>query len=87
MARRGGISSKFYKETRGIKVAGGQKVKAGTVLTREGDRWQPGVNVLGRTLLTAACDGEIYFTRKKGNYKRAITLVHVKPLAKKAAKK
>lgn len=86
MSRRGGLSSKYYKETRGIKVAGGQTVKAGTVLTRQGDRWQPGINVLGRTLLTAACDGEVYFTKKRGNYKRAITLVHIKPLTK-AAKK
>ena len=86
MSRRGGISSKFYKETHGIKVAGGQTVRAGTVLTREGDKWKPGLNVLGRTLLTAACDGEVYFTRKTGSYKKAITLIHIKPVSK-AAKK
>ena len=79
MARRGGLSHKFYKETHGIKVAGGQAVKSGTVITREGDKWKPGLNVLGRTLLTAACDGQVYFTRKRGNYKRAITVVNVKP--------
>lgn len=83
MSRRGGLSHKIYKETRGIKVAGGQIVKSGTVITREGDRWQPGINVLGRTLLTAACDGQVYFTKKRGNYKRAVTVVHVKPLVKK----
>lgn len=64
-----------------MKVSGGQQVKSGTVLTREGHRWQPGINVLGRTHLTAACDGEVYFTRKRGNYKRAITLIHIKPKA------
>ena len=79
MSRRGGISSKYYKETHGVKVSGGQMVKSGTVLTREGDKWKPGLNVLGRTHLTASCDGEVYFTRKRGSYKKAITLVHVKP--------
>lgn len=83
MSRRGGLSHKIYKETGGIKVSGGQFVKSGTVITREGDRWQPGINVLGRNLLTAACDGEVYFTKKRGNYKRTVTVVHVKPLVKK----
>ncbi len=79
MARRGGITSRFYRETHGLKVSGGQRVKAGTVLTREGDRWRPGQNVIGRTLLTAACDGEVYFTKRTGKYKKAITLVNVRP--------
>ena len=79
MSRRGGISSIYYKETRGIKVAGGQAVAAGTVLTREGDKWHPGLNVIGRTHLTAAIDGQIYFTYKRGSYKKAITMINVKP--------
>ena len=85
--RVGGISAIHYKETRGIKVAGGQWVRSGTVLTREGHRWQPGLNVTGRTHLTAACDGQVYFTKKRGNYRRAITLIHIKPKAAKAVKK
>ena len=80
MARRGGVTSRFYKETRGLKVSGGQRVKAGTVLTREGDRWKPGVNVIGRTLLTAACEGQVYFTKRRGKYKKAITIVNVRPV-------
>ena len=86
MSRRGGISNKYYKETHGIKVTGGQQVKSGTVLTREGDKWKPGLNVIGRTHLTASCNGEIYFTRRRGNYKKAITLVNVKPQSEKAKK-
>lgn len=86
MARKGGLSSKFYRETAGIKVTGGQVVKAGTVLTREGDRWKPGLNVLGRMHLTAACDGEVYFTKKSGSYKRAVTYVNIRP-PKETAKK
>ena len=78
MVRVGGLTTKYYKETRGVKVSGGQKVKCGTMLTREGDRWQPGLNVTGRTHLTAGCDGEIYFTRKKGNCKKVITYINVR---------
>ena len=79
MTKVGGTTKKYYKETRGIKVSGGQTVTSGTVLTREGHRWKPGMNVIGRTHLTAACDGQVYFTRKQGNYKRAVTFVNIKP--------
>jgi len=77
--RVGGITSKYYWETRGIKVGGGQEVKAGTLLTRQGNRWKPGINVIGRNSLTAACDGEVYFTKKKSTYNKVVTLVNIKP--------
>ena len=77
--RVGGISSKYYAETAGVKVSGGQKVKSGTVLTRQGNQWKCGLNVIGRTSLTAACDGEVYFTRKKNSSKKVITLINIKP--------
>jgi len=48
-------------------------------VTREGHRWKPGRNVIGRTHLTAACDGVVQFSRKRGHYKRAVTFIHVKP--------
>ena len=80
MSRVGGITSKYYKETRGIKVSGGQFVKAGTVLTRKGDRWKAGRNVLGLMHLNAACDGEIYFTKKRGKYNLGVTYIHVRPV-------
>ena len=79
--RVGGISSKYYWETSGIKVSGGQKVKAGTILTRQGNTWQAGANVNGRSSLTAAVEGEVYFTRKKNSYNRVVTFVNIKPLA------
>ncbi len=78
MVRVGGLTKKFYRETKGIKVSGGSKVKAGTILTREGHKWQPGINVRGTMHLTAACDGEVYFTKKKNNYKREVTYINVK---------
>lgn len=88
MTRLGGTTTKYYKDTRGIKVSGGQFVRAGTVLTRCGDRWKAGKNVIGRMHLTAACDGIVYFTHKKGRYKfRVNTYVHVQPLDKEKEKR
>ena len=76
--RVGGISSKYYYETAGIKVSGGQRVKSGTILTRQGHRWKPGLNVIGRTSLTAACEGEVYFTRRKNGSNKVITIINIK---------
>ena len=77
--RVGGITSKYYCETAGVKVSGGQKVKSGTILTRQGDRWKAGLNVIGRSSLTAGVDGEVYFTRRKNGSNKVITLVNIKP--------
>ena len=87
MSKVGGLTKKFYRETRGMKVTGGQKVNCGTMLTREGHRWKPGLNVVGRMHLSAACDGEVYFTKKKGKYKRAVTFINIKPLKPKTKEK
>ena len=87
MSRVGGLSKKFYRETRGLKVSGGQFVKAGTVLTRNGNKWKPGDNVAGLMHLTAKCDGEIHFTKKRGNYRKTVTYIHIRPVAKKKASK
>jgi len=76
----GGLTTKFYRETAGIKVAGGEKVKAGTVLTRDGDRWKPGINVIGRMHLTAKCEGEVYFTKKRKNNK-VQTYINIRSVA------
>ena len=85
--RVGGISSKFYRETRGMKVSGGQVVKSGTVLTREGNKWRPGLNVTGQMHLTAACEGEVYFTRKRSTFNKVITVINIRPAAEKKVKK
>jgi len=81
MAKVGGTTTKFYKETRGLKVSGGQTVKAGSILTRQGDKWKPGINVIGDAHLTARCDGEIYFTRKKNSYGKIVTCVNIRSKA------
>ena len=86
MVRVGGLTKKYYKETKGVKVSGGQIVTCGTMLTRNGDRWKPGVNVTGRMHLTAACDGEVYFTKKKGNYRRVVTYINIRPAKQEKSK-
>ena len=80
MAERGGLTHRFYRETRGLKISDGQFVKAGTILTRQGDRWKPGINVGGKSTLYALCSGNIYFKKKKGRYhtKKLTTFIHIK---------
>lgn len=83
--RVGGKSHSVYSETCGMKVSGGQKVKSGTVITREGDQWKPGINVIGLMHLTAACAGEVYFTRKRNRKNGRIdTIVNVRKAEEKA---
>lgn len=80
--RVGGLTSKYYKETAGMKVSGGQFVKAGTMLTRQGDKWKAGLNVLGQMHLTAGCDGEVYFTRKRKLLRnKGITFINIRPVS------
>jgi ribosomal protein L27 len=86
MARKGGLSAKFYRETAGIKVTGGQTVKAGTMLTRQGDKWKPGLNVVGRMHLTSIVAGQVYFTHKRNTYGNAVTVVNVRSVEAKAPK-
>ena len=80
MAERGGLTHRFYRETKGLKVSDGQFITKGTTLTRQGDRWKPGINVGGKSTLYALCNGNIYFTRKKGRYytKKTSTFINVK---------
>ncbi len=88
MVRVGGLTTKYYTETKGVKVSGGQKVTCGTMLTRQGDKWKPGINVTGRTHLTAACDGEVYFTKKRNAGNKTVTYINVRTVeeAKKTTK-
>lgn len=81
MVRVGGLTHKFYRETKGLKASGGQTVKAGTILTREGHRWKPGQNVTGGMHLVAKCDGEVYFTRKKNRGDKVVTIINIRPSA------
>ena len=85
MSKKGGLSHKIYVETRGMKVSGGETVKCGAMLTRQGDKWKPGINVLGRMHLSAACAGEIYFTRKRNRKNGKIeSIINVRPAVEKA---
>ena len=78
----GGVSHKHYPETKGLKVGGGESVKKGTILTRQGNKWKAGVNVGGKEgSLYALCNGTIYFAAKKGTYRttKRYTYINVKP--------
>lgn len=80
MSKKGGLSHKIYADTRGVKVSAGQKVKCGAVLTRQGDRWKPGLNVQGLMHLAAACDGEVFFTKKRVRKTGKVdTFVNIRP--------
>ena len=70
--------SKHYPDTKGLKVAGGQFIKTGTILTREGNKWKPGVNVGGRSTLYALVNGEVYFRYRKAKAAKRQTIINVK---------
>jgi large subunit ribosomal protein L27 len=64
----------------GVKLFGGNAVKAGNIIVRQrGTKHNPGLNVgLGRDhTLFALTDGEVEFSRKKNNK----TYVSVKPVS------
>lgn len=77
----GGITHKHYPETKGLKITGGQIVKKGTILTREGNKWRPGLNVGGKGTLYALCNGTVYFTERRGTYRtnKRCTVINIKP--------
>ncbi len=81
MVRVGGTTHKYYCETKGLKASGGETVKGGTILTREGHRWKAGQNVVGGMHLVAKCDGEVYFTRKKNRANKLVTIINIRPAA------
>ena len=80
----GGITHKHYPETKGLKVSGGQTVKKGTILTRQGDKWKSGLNVGGKDSLYALCAGTVYFTTRRGTYKttKKYTVINIKSQTK-----
>ena len=76
----GHLKSKHYVDTRGLKVAGGEFVKAGTILTRQGNKWKAGNNVGDSGTLFALCDGKIYFTKRKSGMNRVKTHINILPV-------
>jgi ribosomal protein L27 len=86
MSKKGGLSHKIYADTRGVKVSEGQKVKCGKMLTRQGDHWKPGLNVQGLMHLTAVCDGEVFFTKRRIRKTGKVdTFVNIRPVVAKNA--
>ena len=77
----GGVTHKHYPETKGLKISGGQTVKKGAILTRQGNKWKPGLNVGGKNSLYALCEGTVYFTHPRGTYKtkKRTTVINIRP--------
>jgi len=82
----GHIKSKHYLDTKGIKVAEGEFVKTGTILTRQGNKWKAGINVGDSGTLFALCNGKVYFTRRKGSFNKKRTYINIEPAKQPQAK-
>lgn len=70
------------KKDRGLKVSGGQPVKAGQILGRGLAGHKAGKNVEGKSNFLALCDGIAYFTYKKVNRGKFRTFINIKPASK-----
>lgn len=70
------------KKDRGIKVSGGQPVKAGQILGRGIAAHKAGKNVKGQSNLVALCEGTIYFTHRKVSRNKFRTFINVMPTSK-----
>ena len=80
--KKAGGSSKNGRDSEskrlGVKLYGGQVVKAGNIIVRQrGTRFHPGVNVgCGRDhTLFATADGEVRFERKGPRNRRTVSVV------------
>ena len=80
--KKAGGSSKNGRDSEskrlGVKLFGGQVVKAGNIIVRQrGTRFHPGVNVgCGRDhTLFATADGEVKFERKGPRSRRTVSVV------------
>jgi len=67
------------KKDRGVKISGGTMVKKGQLLVTGRSDYKAGENVCGISILYAACNGKVHFTRKKTTGKTARTFVNVLP--------
>lgn len=74
------------KKDTAMKVASGEKVLAGKILSRGIPTYKAGINVRGIGTLYALCPGEVYFTKKKTGHGKARTFINVKPHQEKKAK-
>ena len=73
----GGFSTP--KKDEALKVTAGAKAKTGKILVRGINTYKAGVNVRGSGTLFAACDGSVYFTRKKTSRGKVRTFINVRP--------
>jgi len=67
------------KHDKGVKISGGMIVKKGQILVAGRSDYKAGENVNGITVLYAACDGKVYFTKKKTTSRSARTFINISP--------
>ena len=73
----GGFSTP--KKDKMTKVSQGQSVKTGQILVRRITTYKAGINVEGKGVLFALCDGKVAFTKKKTSHGRPRTFLNVIP--------
>lgn len=70
------------QKDKGIKISGGQFVKAGQILSRRLPAYKAGKNVRGQGTLYSLCEGKVYFSKKKTSHGRPRTFINVLPTEK-----
>lgn len=73
----GGFSTP--KKDKAMKVASGESVLTGKILSRGISTYKAGVNVRGISTLHALCSGKVYFSKKKTSHGRVRTFINVEP--------
>ncbi len=73
----GGFSTP--KKDKMTKVSQGQSVKTGQILVRRMPTYKAGINVEGKGVLFALCNGKVSFSKKKTSHGRPRTFVNVIP--------
>ncbi|MFH1641209.1 MAG: 50S ribosomal protein L27 [Candidatus Omnitrophota bacterium] len=71
----GGFSTP--KKDKAVKVASGESVTTGTILSRGISAYKAGSNVKGLSTLYALCDGKVYFTKRKTSHGRVRTYINI----------
>ncbi|MBL7070111.1 MAG: 50S ribosomal protein L27 [Candidatus Omnitrophica bacterium] len=80
----GGFSTP--KKGKGLKISGGQQVKAGQILAKGLSQYKAGTNVKGQGNLIALAAGKVYFTKKKTPHGRFRTFINITPHTEKHKK-
>ncbi|MBU3959110.1 MAG: 50S ribosomal protein L27 [Candidatus Omnitrophica bacterium] len=70
------------RKDKSLKISAGQQVEAGQILARGLDVYKAGKNVFGINTLNSACEGRVYFSKKKTPGGRVRTFINILPISK-----